>query len=172
MDETTLVSSIISIGNEIDVLWNMFAAIHIPFIAFIVIYRDRLLGMSEIFVGYIAYVGFVWINGRALTNTYLLLDAFHSQYKVSFGAKERFIDDLYNTFVLTSYADRTNVVLTTHTGAVIIVFLSMISKHRYFYRKKYSKMGSTEIANAIVIFNDDESVQKLSGKLTIFHDKK
>ncbi|MCK9912683.1 hypothetical protein MXD81_26245, partial [Microbacteriaceae bacterium K1510] len=49
---------------------------------------------------------FEWINGKALANTYMLLDATLDQYRALYGDQSRFQPDFFHHFVGQSFADR------------------------------------------------------------------
>ena len=70
---------------------------------------------------------FEWINGKALANTYLLLDATLDQYRALYGQADRFQPDFFRHFVSMSFADRPATVLVTHSMAFVVIILAFLS---------------------------------------------
>ena len=84
-----------------------------------------------------------WINGKALANTYLLLDATLDQYRTLYGQADRFQPDFFRHFVSMSFADRPATVLVTHCMAfVVIIILAFLSREFVQTRKKGRESGA------------------------------
>lgn len=128
LDEPTLVSAIMDARAQIDFLWQFFVTVHIAVFALLFIY-DRAVESLNVVARLFACAGvgaFEWINGNALANAYLLLDAMQDQYRFSFGQVERFHPSFYEHFVLANYASRPGMVVMTHSATLAIVLLAFV----------------------------------------------
>jgi hypothetical protein len=130
MSEDTLIEAIMMTRSQVDFLWQFFVTAHIAVFALVFIYDeaiDKLNGIARAMS--LAGVGlFEWINGNALINTYLLLDAMMDQYRAAFGAAERFRPAFYERFVLSSFSDRPEMVYLTHGLALTVVVMAILSR--------------------------------------------
>lgn len=130
LDESSLLEAIMSTRAQVDFLWQFFVTVHIAIFALLFIYDEAVESMNVI-ARLFAILGialFDWINGNALANTYLLLDAMMDQYRALYGQVGRFQPAFYEQFVLAAFKDRPQLVATTHTSALIVVFLALISR--------------------------------------------
>ncbi|MBL8965279.1 MAG: hypothetical protein JNK70_14635, partial [Phycisphaerae bacterium] len=86
--------------------------VHIAVFAMLFIYGKSVddLKLSVRTFAALGMAAFEWINGKALTAAYLLLDAMQDQYRATFGQPERFQPKFYEQFVLAQYSDRPNMV--------------------------------------------------------------
>jgi hypothetical protein len=130
IDEAALMEGIMDSRAQIDFLWQFFVTVHLAVFALLFIYgqavdRMSLLGKA---LTAAAVAGFEYINGKALINAYLLTDAMHEQYRASFGQVERFHERFYTEFVLASFADRPQLVLITHTTAIVVIVVAFASQ--------------------------------------------
>ena len=83
IQEATLIEAILGFRAQIDFLWQFFVTVHIAIFALLFIY-DEAVESLNIIARIFAIAGvalFEWINGKALANTYLLLDATFDQYR-------------------------------------------------------------------------------------------
>lgn len=130
LNEGTLVEAIMDARGQVDFLWQFFVTVHIAVFALIFIYEHAIDGLN--WMGKVLAVAgvaaFEWINGNALSNAYLLLDSMHEQYRWAFGQADRFHPAFYDHFVLLSYGDRPEMVLITHSTALLIVLLAFVSR--------------------------------------------
>ncbi|MCB1519897.1 MAG: hypothetical protein KDJ37_04895 [Hyphomicrobiaceae bacterium] len=130
LQESTLVEAIMHTRSQIDVLWQVFITVHIALFALLFIYStavDKMNALARVFA--VAGISlFDWINGKALTSTYLLLDAMQDQYRTLYGQVERFQPKFYEHFVLAQYADRPDMVLITHGLAFAVVVVALIAR--------------------------------------------
>lgn len=136
--EGTLVEAIMSVRSQIDFLWQFFVTVHIALFALLLIYEHAVEGLNAI-AKVFAVLGigvFEWINGKALANAYLLLDAMQEQFRWSFGQADRFHPLFYERFVLASYEDRPEMVLMTHSSALFIIVLAFLSRRFIQNRRK------------------------------------
>jgi hypothetical protein len=130
IQEATLIEAILSIRAQIDFLWQFFVTVHIAIFALLFIYDEAVENLNVIArafaLGGVAL--FEWINGNALTNTYLLLDATLDQYRALYGQVERFQPAFFQHFVGQSYVDRPATVLVTHSMAFTVILLALVSR--------------------------------------------
>jgi hypothetical protein len=138
LPEPMLVDGIIATRAQIDFLWQFFITVHIAIFALLLIYDDAVENLNVI-ARALALGGigvFEWINGNALTNTYLLLDAFLEQYRALYGQVDRFEPAFFQHFVQMSFADRPGTVLVTHTTAFVVILLALVSRDFIQSRKR------------------------------------
>ncbi len=145
LPEPMLVDGIIATRAQIDFLWQFFITVHIAIFALLLIYDDAVENLNVI-ARALALGGigvFEWINGNALTNTYLLLDAFLEQYRALYGQVDRFEPAFFQHFVQMSFADRPGTVLVTHTTAFVVILLALVSRDFIQSRKRRRAPDST-----------------------------
>ncbi len=130
LEEPTLVEAIMDARGQIDFLWQFFVTVHIAIFALVFIYGNAVerLNWPARILSLFGVSGFEWINGNALVNAYLMLDAMHDQYRWSFGQVERFHAAFYEQFVLASFDARPMMVVFTHSTALIVVVLAFLSQ--------------------------------------------
>lgn len=144
IQESTLVEAIMAMRGQIDFLWQFFVTVHIALFALLFIYDHAVEGMNAVakFFAVAGVAAFEWINGNALTNAYLLLDAMQEQYRWGFGQVDRFHPAFYEHFVLATYATRPAMVLTTHTSALVVILLAFLSR-RFIQSRTASRVAAT-----------------------------
>ena len=130
IQEGTLIEAILTIRSQVDFLWQFFVTAHIAIFALLFIYDEAVEALNIVArafaLGGIAL--FEWINGRALANTYLLLDATLDQYRALYGEVSRFQPSFLQNFVNQSYIDRPAMVLVTHSMAFAIILIALLSR--------------------------------------------
>jgi hypothetical protein len=143
LQESTLIDAIMTTRGQVDFLWQFFVTVHIALFALLFIYDDAVETLNWIakMFAIAGVAAFEYINGKALQNTYLLLDAMLDQYRALFGQPERFQPGFYQHFVLASFRDRPDLVYFTHGLALTVVLLALIS--RSFIQSKPREPGST-----------------------------
>ncbi len=147
LQESTLVEAIMSVRSQVDFLWQFFVTVHIAVFALLFIYDHAVEGLNAVakFFAVLGVAAFELINGNALTNAYLLLDAMQEQFRWTYGQADRFHPAFYEHFVLASYATRPAMVLLTHTSALIIVLLAFVSR-RFIQSKPKARSPSEALA--------------------------
>jgi hypothetical protein len=130
LDEAALLEAIMDSRAQIDFLWQFFVTVHIAVFALLFIYGHAVDRMSRLgkLLATLGIAGFELINGKALINAYMLTHAMHEQYRWSFGQVERFHRSFYETFVLAAFDDRPQMVMLTHTSALLVVVLAFVSQ--------------------------------------------
>jgi hypothetical protein len=130
LQEGTLVEAIMAVRGQIDFLWQFFVTVHIALFALLFIYDHAVENLNAIakFFAVLGVAAFEWINGNALANTYLLLNAMQDQFRWNYGQADRFHPAFYEQFVLASYATRPATVLITHSSALLVVLLAFASR--------------------------------------------
>ncbi len=144
MIEGTLVDAIMATRSQIDFLWQFFVSVHIAIFALLFIYDHAIEGLHWIAKACVVLgiAAFEWINGNALAHSYMLLDAMLDQYRWAYGQPERFHPAFYDQFVLATYKGRPEMVMMTHSTAVIVVLLAIVSRH-FIQSRDPSKRRST-----------------------------
>ena len=139
LQEATLVEGIMATRAQVDFLWQFFVTAHIAIFALLFIYDEAVENLNFIAralaLGGIAL--FEWINGKALVNTYHLLDGFLEQYRALYGQQDRFEPAFFQHFVQMSFEDRPATVLVTHTTAFVVVLLALISREFIQSRRRH-----------------------------------
>ncbi|MFA5897946.1 MAG: hypothetical protein WC829_02415 [Hyphomicrobium sp.] len=137
IQEATLIEAILSIRSQVDFLWQFFVTAHIAIFALLFIYDDTVESLNAV-ARFFALAGialFEWINGKALANTYMLLDATLDQYRALYGDESRFQPAFFQHFVGQSFADRPAMVLITHSTAFTVILLALLSREFIQSRK-------------------------------------
>lgn len=130
LQESVLIEAIMSTRQQIDFLWQVFITVHIAVFAMLFIYGEVVDDLTVV-IRIFALTGMVifdWINGKALTLAYLLLDAMQDQYRTLYGQADRFQPKFYEQFVLAQYSDRPNMVLLTHGLALLVVAFALMTR--------------------------------------------
>lgn len=130
IEEPGMIEAIIDTRQQVDFLWQFFVTAQIAIFALLFIY-DRAVESMNLVVKLMAVAGialFSWINGNALINTYLLLDAMIHQYAVWYGKPGRFEPSFLEHFVKVNYGDRPQIVMVTHSLSFVVVLLALLSR--------------------------------------------
>lgn len=130
IDEGALIEAIVDTRQQVDFLWQFFVSVEIAIFALLFIY-DSVVENMNLVAKLMAVAGiamFCWINGNALINTYMLLDAMIHQYAVSYGKPGRLEPSFIDRFVKVSYADRPQLVMITHSMSFVVVLLALLSR--------------------------------------------
>jgi hypothetical protein len=136
--ESSLFDAILALRSQVDFLWQFFVTVHIAIFALLFIYDEAVESLNIIARAF-ALAGvalFEWINGKALANTYILLDATLDQYRALYGQASRFQPAFFQHFVGQDFSDRPGTVLITHGMALIVVLLALISREFIQTRRK------------------------------------
>jgi hypothetical protein len=137
LQESTLVDAIMTARSQIDFLWQFFVTVHIAIFALLFIYDHAVEALNWMarMLAVLGIASFEWINGHALSGAYLMLDSMLDQYRWSYGQIERFHPSFYDQFVLASYQTRPEMVLMTHSTALVVVLLAFMSR-RFIQSKR------------------------------------
>lgn len=136
--EATLIEAILALRSQIDFLWQFFVTVHIAIFALLFIYDEAVESLNIVARAF-ALAGvalFEWINGKALANTYILLDATLDQYRALYGQADRFQAAFFQHFVGQNFEDRPATVLVTHSMAFIVILLALVSREFIQTRKR------------------------------------
>jgi hypothetical protein len=136
--ESSLFDAILALRSQVDFLWQFFVTVHIAIFALLFIYDEAVESLNIIARAFaLAGVGlFEWINGKALANTYILLDATLDQYRALYGQVSRFQPAFFRHFVGQDFSDRPGTVLITHGMALVVILLALISREFIQTRRK------------------------------------
>jgi hypothetical protein len=137
--EATLIEAILALRSQIDFLWQFFVTVHIAIFALLFIYDEAVESLNIIarFFALGGVILFEWINGKALANTYILLDATLDQYRHLYGQAERFQPAFLQYFVGQDFSDRPGTVLVTHSMAFVVILLALVSREFIQTKKKH-----------------------------------
>ena len=141
LQEATLVEGIMATRAQVDFLWQFFVTAHIAIFALLFIYDEAVESLNFV-ARALALAGialFEWINGKALVNTYQLLDAFLDQYRALYGQQDRYEQAFFQHFVQMNFEDRPAMVLVTHTTAFAVVLLALLSREFIQSRRRRRK---------------------------------
>lgn len=140
IQEAALIDMILHTRAQIDFLWQFFVTVHIAIFALLFIYDEAVENLNFL-ARALAIAGiaiFDWINGNALKNSYLLLDAAQNQYQSYYGLlAKRFEPDFYQYFVLADFSDRPGMVNITHGLAFVVVILALLSSRFIQSRRRH-----------------------------------
>lgn len=139
LPESSLIEAIMATRAQVDFLWQFFVTVHIAIFALLFIYDHAVEGMNRVarVLSICGIALFDWINGKALINAYLLLDAMLDQYRAAFGQPERFRPAFYQRFVMETFADRPDIVYITHGTAFAVVIMALLSRRFIQGRRDY-----------------------------------
>jgi hypothetical protein len=143
--EGTLIEAILALRSQVDFLWQFFVSVHIAIFALLFIYDEAVESLNVIARAF-ALAGvalFEWINGKALANTYILLDATLDQYRALYGQVARFQPAFFQYFVGQSFTDRPATVLITHSMAFFVILLAMVSREFIQTRRKRQQAAAS-----------------------------
>ncbi len=150
IQEGTLIEAILSIRSQVDFLWQFFVTAHIAIFALLFIYDEAVESLNVIArvfaLGGIAL--FEWINGKALANTYMLLDATLDQYRALYGAASRFQPAFFHHFVGQTFDDRPAMVLVTHSMAFVVILLALLSRE-FIQTRRSRQAGDRELMRSL-----------------------
>ena len=142
--EATLIEAILALRSQIDFLWQFFVTVHIAIFALLFIYDEAVESLNIIarFFALGGVILFEWINGKALANTYILLDATLDQYRHLYGQAERFQPAFLQYFVGQDFSDRPGTVLVTHSMAFVVILLALVSREFIQTKKRQTGLQS------------------------------
>lgn len=145
IQEGTLIEAILTIRSQVDFLWQFFVTAHIAIFALLFIYDEAVESLNIVARAFAlcGVAAFEWINGRALANTYLLLEATLDQYRALYGEVSRFQPAFLQYFVNQSFADRPAMVLITHSMAFGIILLALLSREFIQTRRDRQRGAAT-----------------------------
>lgn len=145
IQEATLIETILSLRSQIDFLWQFFVTAHIAIFALLFIYDEAVESLNVVarFLALCGIALFEWINGKAIANTYILLDATLDQYRALYGEASRFQPGFFQYFVGQSFADRPAMVLITHSTAFLVILLALVSREFIQSRKSRGQGTAT-----------------------------
>ncbi len=128
--EPALIEAIMHTRAQVDFLWQFFVTVLIAIFALFFVYDDKvaLFGYPARVAAILGISAFAYINGKALINTYGLLDAFLVQYRADYGSQGRFEDAFFQRFVLLDHDGRPNMVWFTHSFFMIVVIVSLLAR--------------------------------------------
>ena len=141
MSVAELLTASISIGNKIDVLWNIFIAVHLAiFTLYHFVTRGGiLLTRSEKILAGSSYFVFLLLNGNALNSSYTLLSEIdiYLQYVLSLPENAAIFFRYY--YLTLDYSLRPGVVIATHVFAFAVVMFGVVFRQKWLQRPGLTK---------------------------------
>jgi hypothetical protein len=122
-DQQSLATLLVGASAKLDVLWQIFIALHFGIFTLFMINRVRMKPLGKVLAmsGYIVVLG---VNYGALAGTYRNLDGLQQQLRKDYAANtEVFSPDLYKSFVSAEFSGRQALLYGTHGAALIFVML-------------------------------------------------
>jgi hypothetical protein len=141
--EDALISAVMDTRQQIDFLWQFFVSVHIAIFALLLLYDNAVESLNKVAkaLAVVGIAAFEWINGRALTGAYVMLDSILEQYRQNFGQADRFHYAFYENFVLANYYSRPAMVIATHSCALAVVLLVFVSRRFIQSKNAPSRSG-------------------------------
>jgi hypothetical protein len=141
--------SLMTQGTKIDNLWSMYIVVQLGvFWFFFLLHRPLLI--VERLIALLAYTLFTFINGSALVNSYLFLEALRADTVNTFRAQLENAPFVYQALVMSDFSDRPNLIFMTHGGALVFVVLILLFRNSMisYYYKSFppTQTGAGQIA--------------------------
>src|SRR5262245_35567916 len=136
MNGATLLETWLTTGSTIDNLWSMYIVVHLGlFWFFFLVHRPLLI--VERLIAILAYIGFAFINGRALMTAYILYEAIRRDLVTKFVSDFASAPETLSMLNATSYAGQHEIIWMTHLGGFVVVStlftLRNVMIRRYFH---------------------------------------
>ena len=130
--------TLVIVGNKIDALWQMYIGVHLA-IFWLLFFISRPLLAVERVIALVAYTFFAAVNGKALSDTYWLLDTMRADLLTSFPDALARLPKTAELMQAVTYESRLDLIMISHGMAWVLVLLtlafrnSMIRAHRRRY---------------------------------------
>ena len=146
MDATILLQTLDSIGAKIDDLWSMYIVVNLGILwLFFLVHRPLLI--IERVIAWVAYGGFVYVNGGALILAYTRLEAVRLDLTKNFAQDFAQAPETFKDLLAQSYDERSLLIAFTHLGAltlVLVLFAFRNAMIRRYYRQYPEKTAHSE----------------------------
>jgi len=116
--------TLVMVSNKIDGLWQMYIAVHLG-IFWLLFFMHRPLLAVERIIALIAYTFFSAVNGKALTDTYALLNNLRLDLLDNFPEAFARVPETAALMQSVDYTDRTMLILISHGMAWVLVVLTL-----------------------------------------------
>lgn len=137
LSSSDLIGFSLTVSSSIDMLWNIFMAIHVAIFSACALGNFSLKWIEILILG-ILYLLFAFLNGIGLINNYQLIALLHDS--IARNLDQKFID-LTQFFTDNLYANRVYITLSIHSFCVIVVFCLLYAKRngRIVIKTDFSK---------------------------------
>jgi hypothetical protein len=147
MDFSEHFQTLVMISNKVDGLWQMYIGVHLG-IFWLLFFMHRPLLAIERFIALIAYTFFAAVNGKAMMDTYALLDSLRLDLLNNFPDAVARVPDTAALMQSVDYGDRTMLILISHGLAWALVVLTLAFRNQMIkaYQRRFP--GQAEPARA------------------------
>lgn len=136
MEFETIFEALMQQGAKVDNLWSMYIVVQLGVFWFFFLLHRPLLAIERM-IALLAYTLFSFINGSALVNSYLFLEALRVDVVNNFQNELARAPLTLQTLAQTEFASRPNLIFMTHVGAWVVVMLILLYRNSmisYYYR--------------------------------------
>jgi len=139
--------TLVMISNKVDGLWQMYIGVHLG-IFWLLFFMHRPLLAIERLIALIAYTFFAAVNGKALMDTYALLESLRRDLLANFPAAVERLPGTAELMGSVTYDGRTQLILISHGLAWVLVVLTLAFRNRMIraYQRRFP--GYVEPAKA------------------------
>jgi hypothetical protein len=128
MNGAALLEVYLSAGTKIDNLWSMYIVVHLGLFWFFFLVHRPLL-VVERAIAILAYIGFVYINGNALINSYRFLEAVRRDLIGKVAKEFAQAPETLKVLAGVSYDGRDEMIWFTHIGACVLVLALFVLRN-------------------------------------------
>jgi len=147
MDFSEHFQTLVMISNKVDGLWQMYIGVHLGIFWLLFFMRRPLLAIER-FIALIAYTFFAAVNGKAMMDTYALLDSLRLDLLNSFPEAVARVPDTAALMQSVDYGDRTMLILISHGLAWVLVVLTLAFRNQMIKAYQRQFPGHAEPARA------------------------
>ena len=147
MDFSEHFQTLVMISSKIDSLWQMYIGVHLGIFWLLFFMRRPLLAIER-FIALIAYTFFTAINGKAMIDTYALLDNLRTDLLANFPEAIARVPDTAALMQSVDYGDRMPLILISHGLAWALVVLTLAFRNQMIKAYQRQFPGHAEPARA------------------------
>jgi len=139
--------TLVMISNKIDGLWQMYIGVHLG-IFWLLFFMHRPLLAVERLIALIAYTFFAAVNGKAMMDTYALVENLRRDLLANFPAALERLPETAGLMRSVAYDERTQLILISHGMAWVLVMLTLAFRNSMIraYQRRFP--GYVEPAKA------------------------
>ncbi|MFP4538338.1 MAG: hypothetical protein ACLFPA_08550 [Dichotomicrobium sp.] len=147
MDFAEHFQTLVMISNKVDGLWQMYIGVHLG-IFWLLFFMHRPLLAIERLIALIAYTFFAAVNGKAMIDTYALLDNLRVDLLNSFPAAIERLPQVAALMDSADYSNRMLLILISHGLAWVLVVLTLAFRNQMIKAYQRQFPGHAEAARA------------------------
>ncbi|RIA47731.1 hypothetical protein [Dichotomicrobium thermohalophilum] len=147
MDFSEHFQTLVMVSNKVDGLWQMYIGVHLGIFWLLFFMRRPLLAIER-FIALIAYTFFSAINGKAMIDTYALLDNLRTDLLANFPEAIARVPDTAALMQSVNYGDRMPLILISHGLAWAFVVLTLAFRNQMIKAYQRQFPGHAEPARA------------------------